>query len=208
MRSPLLALAVLVGCGGTSSTTNEALSAAAAAGTAQIVRSDEERQWRRQPPRPQWCGDYDAQSRCYRGPVQDTGERDDASMSVAEGKRYALMYINGLRSLNGVGPLELDAELDAFAQHGSEQLARDHRPHGHLLDERSGCPACGETQGDPDGWRPAPLQRQIDEVLAGMMAEGPGGGHHDAILRPEWRKLGVGIVNPGGRVFLTMDFAP
>jgi hypothetical protein len=61
---------------------------------------------------------------------------------------------------------------------------------------------------DPRGWRPGPVGRQIDEILALMMDEGPGGGHHDDMLDPRWTRLGVGITNPGGEAYVTTDFAP
>jgi hypothetical protein len=41
-----------------------------------------------------------------------------------------------------------------------------------------------------------------------MMAEGAGGGHHDCLMNRRWTRLGVGIVNPGGEMYLTIDFAP
>jgi hypothetical protein len=188
--------------------TNEAIFWGSQAGTAQLAKSAEENERRRQPPRPQPCGDYDHPSTCYQGPIQDTGGRVVPGMTLTEARSYTLRYINGLRSLNGREPLTLDDRLTEFAQQGSEQLSRDHRPHGHIIDEQGKCPGCSENQGDSYGWRPAPLQKQIDEILAGMMAEGTGGGHHDNILRPEWRKLGVGIVYPEGRLFFTTDFTP
>jgi hypothetical protein len=118
------------------------------------------------------------------------------------------MYINGMRSLHGVGLLELDDALTAFAQEGSDRLARDHRGHGHIIEQQATCPGCGENQSDSRGWRPGPLGRQIDEILALMMDEGPGGGHHDNMLDPRWTRLGVGITNPGGEAYVTTDFAP
>lgn len=90
----------------------------------------------------------------------------------------------------------------------SEQLARDHRAHGHFDVEGARCGACGENQGDPRGWRAEPVSKQIDEILGGMMAEGPGGGHHDNMLNPRWHRLGVGVVNPGQTMYFTTDFAP
>jgi uncharacterized protein YkwD len=199
--------AILAGCAGASPRTDEAVAAAAAAGTAQVVASVEAAERQRQAPRPQICGDYGNESTCYCGPVQDTGTSSAARMTLGEARAYTLMYLNGLRSLNGLGALSLDEGLNDFAQRGSEQLSRDHRPHGHFLDERGACPGCGEVQGDPKGWHVAPVQKQIDEILAGMMAEGVGGRHHDDILRPEWRRLGVGIVSPGERMYFTTDFA-
>ena len=118
------------------------------------------------------------------------------------------MYINGMRSLHGVALVDLDDALTVFAQEGSDRLARDHRGHGHFIAQGAACPGCAENQSDPGGWRPGPVRQQIDEILAMMMDEGPGGGHHDIILDPRWTRLGVGLANPGGEAYLTTDFAP
>jgi hypothetical protein len=40
-----------------------------------------------------------------------------------------------------------------------------------------------------------------------MMAEGPGGGHHDAIVNPSYTRVGIGIiVDSQGQTWLTEDF--
>jgi hypothetical protein len=129
-------------------------------------------------------------------------------MDVDEAHEYVLGYVNGVRKLNGVGPVVRDDSLDAFAQAGSEELAQDHRQNQHMTDHAVELHASsGEVQGSPDGSRSGPLQDQIAEILLRMMGEGPGGMHHDVMLRPEWRKLGVGIVSRGGRMFFTVDFS-
>ena len=68
--------------------------------------------------------------------------------------------------------------------------------------------AC-ENQGDPRGWPPAADARtQIDQILVAMMREGPGGGHHDNLLHPRVRRVGVGLLaTPDGRLYLTNDFS-
>jgi uncharacterized protein YkwD len=156
------------------------------------------------------AGTYDHD--CYAGraladpsPAETPGEDD---MTLEEARSHVLTYINGLRSLNGVGLLERDDDLTEFAQEGSEQLARDHRMHGHIDDHGADCRSCGENQSSPNGWRTGPVGRQVDEVIELMVAEGPGGGHRDNFLDARWTRLGVGIVNPGGPMYLTMDFAP
>jgi uncharacterized protein YkwD len=166
---------------------------------------------RNAPMRRTYCnGEYDHD--CYTGRAlsdpapAEPGGTDD--MTLGEGRSHVLTYVNAMRSLNGVGLLDRDDTLTAFAQEGSEQLARDHRGHGHFVDRGADCPACGENQSDPRGWRTGPLGRQLDEILGQMMAEGPGGGHHDTLLSPRWTRLGVGIANPGGETYLTIDFAP
>jgi uncharacterized protein YkwD len=174
------------------------------------VREAVKSEVRNAPVRRTYCaGNYDHD--CYTGPLPDPPQDErpgEEEMTLNEARSHVLTYVNGLRSLNGVGLLELDDGLTEFAQDGCEQLARDHRPHGHITDHRGECPSCGENQSGANGWRSGPVGRQVDEVIELMMAEGPGGGHRDNMLDARWGHLGVGIVNPGGPMYLTMDFAP
>jgi hypothetical protein len=132
-----------------------------------------------------------------------------AIVSLQDARQYTLQYINGVRRLNGAGPLVLDDNLTAFAQAGSEELADDHQPHQHFREHASelGFGALGENQGDPQGWRPEELEDQIGDMLGAMMREGVGGAHRDTLLAAQWTRLGVGIVNPGQRMYFTTDFA-
>jgi uncharacterized protein YkwD len=196
---------------GTSSATDAALYAAAAGG-ATALQEAAKSEARNAPMKRTYCnGEYDHD--CYTGRALPEATGSDApggpdDMTLEEARSHALTYVNGLRSLNGVSLLERDDALTAFAQEGSEQLARDHRGHGHFVDRAADCPRCGENQSGTKGWRPGPVGRQVDEIIQLMMAEGPGGGHHDIMLNPRFSRLGVGIVNPGGEMYLTMDFAP
>jgi uncharacterized protein YkwD len=196
---------------GTSSASTAAAYAMVAGGATAAQLADQSAA-RSTPPRRSYCnGEYDHD--CYNGPALPAadpglGALEDDEMSLAEARSHTLTYINAMRSLRGLALLELDDALTAFAQEGSDRLARDHRGHGHFIDERASCPGCGENQSGARGWRPGPVRRQIDEILAVMMDEGPGGGHHDNILDPKWTRLGVGITNPGGEAYMTTDFAP
>lgn len=137
------------------------------------------------------------------GPSSGDPVLDDA-------RKYNLDKINAYRAMNGAGALVLDASLNDFAQAGSVELSQDHQPHQHF---KTAYPTCGcsvnaENQGDPNGWTVAPIHDQIDQILQLMMSEGPGGGHHDNIINPQWKRLGVGIVNPGAKLYFTNDFGP
>lgn len=133
-------------------------------------------------------------------------------------QRHNLAGINAYRARAGAPPLVLDARLNAFAERGNRQLMADHRPHGHFRgasraetmfagDGFAGSAA--ENQGDPHGWTPMPsVAAQIDDVLAAMWAEGPGGGHYDNMLRSDFRRVGIGLaLDPAGRLYLTNDFS-
>lgn len=210
---------VLWACGAGIATSNsaklgEAAAFAAAAAAVQVAQAAMEQHARNTAPVTHAGGvavspdcDNEGQYPCMSvspAPAQPVPEPD---MDDEEARDYVLGYVNGVRKLNAVGPLVRDDGVDAFAQQGSEQLTRDHRSNQHLADHAGELPPMSaEVQGSPDGARPGPLQDQIADILLGMMREGPGGMHHDTLLRPAWRKLGVGIVTRGGRLYFTVDF--
>jgi len=209
-------------CGGAVAPSNgakmgEALAFAAVAGAVQVVQSAAEQRARNNAPVTHASTGVNVSPQCDNeeqyGCVSVTASpsaRDapEHEMDPDEAREYVLGYVNGVRKLHGVAPVVRDESVDAFAQAGSEELAQDHRPNQHMLQHARELQAGStELQGSPDGSLAAPLQDQIAESLLRWMGEGPGGMHHDAILRPEWRKLGVGIVNRAGRMYFTVDFS-
>jgi hypothetical protein len=132
--------------------------------------------------------------------------------------KYNVEQVNRYRSTKRLAPVLYDAKISAFATKGSERLARDHNPHAHFAANGQGAPGFGsrsaENQGDPAG---VPVidasdavkngKKQIDIMLKLMMDEGPGGGHHDNIMNPRFRRIGIGLVYSGGRLYMTNDFS-
>jgi uncharacterized protein YkwD len=128
------------------------------------------------------------------------------AMSLDEAHDYVLGYVNGIRKLNHVAPVVRDPALDTFALAGSTELAQDHRLNQHMMDHaRDLAGKSTELQGSPEGLAPGPLEDQLGETLLRWTGEGAGGIHHDALLRPEWRSLGVGIATIDGRTYFTVD---
>jgi uncharacterized protein YkwD len=127
-----------------------------------------------------------------------------------DARAYTLQKINGYRKQAGAQPLALDDALDAFAQAASTALSMSHQPHQYFVDHAPtcGCNVTAENQGDPNGIPPANVHTQIDEILSLMMSGGPGEGHHDNIVDPNSKRLGVGVVDPGQRMYFTNDFGP
>ncbi len=223
-RAIVIASACLLGCGpgayypaSNSAKVGEALAFAAAAGALQVAQAAAEQNARNNAPvthasmgvavTPS-C-DNESQYGCLSvTPSPSSGDAPVAEMSDDDAREYVLGYLNGVRKLNEDGPLVRDQALDAFAQAGSDELAQDHRANQHMADHaRELSVASAEIQGAPDGSRPAPLQDQIGAILLRFTGEGPGGMHHDTMLRPEWRKLGVGITKSEGRTYFTVDFS-
>lgn len=131
--------------------------------------------------------------------------------------KYNVDRVNAYRAKKGLGALLYDAKISSFAKRGSEQLARDHSPHAHFAAHAKGAPGFGskaaENQGDPNGvpsLDPDPARngrKQVDLLLKLMMDEGPGGGHYDNMMNPSFRRIGVGLVYVGGKLYLTNDFS-
>jgi hypothetical protein len=132
--------------------------------------------------------------------------------------RHNVEQLNAYRARAGLHPLLYDARISAFALRGSRQLSNDHSPHAHFSAHAEGAPGFGsrsaEKQGDPTGVPPMDADRirsgkkQIDIMLKMMMDEGPGGGHHDNMLNPRYRRIGIGLYTTGGgALFLTNDFS-
>jgi hypothetical protein len=137
----------------------------------------------------------------------DGARQPGAEMTFDEARDRVLAMINVVRAANHSAPLGMDSALTAFAQDGAEQLARDHRAHGHIADQVASCPGCGEVQSSADGFPPAAATQQIDGILQAMVREGPGGTNYEALVDPRWHWLGIGIVNDEGPMYLTVDVA-
>jgi hypothetical protein len=131
--------------------------------------------------------------------------------------RYNVERINAYRAQKGLEPLLYDAKISSFARAGSERLAHDHVPHANFAANAKGAPGFGsrsaENQGDPHGVPSMDAnasvsgKKQIDIMLKLMMDEGPGGGHYDNMMNPRFRRVGIGLVDVGGRLYMTNDLS-
>jgi len=129
-------------------------------------------------------------------------------MTLDEARAHAAHVINLVRLQSGLPPLAADFALAASAQEGSKQLSYDHRPHAHIAGDPDSCLGCSEVQGDPSGFPTGPIAEQIDSVIDGWIREGPGGANHDVLVSRRWHRLGVGVANSEGPLYLTVDLAP
>ena len=214
-------LASLLGCGAGVNASNgtkmgEALAFAAIAGAAQVAQSVAEQHARNSAPVTHAGGmgvspqcDNEGQYGCLSVSGSPTAaQAPEAELNDDEARDYVLGYVNGVRKLNALGPVVREESLDAFAQAGSDELAQDHKQNQHMTLHAPELHAVSaELQGSPDGASAGPLQDQLAGSLLRWMGEGAGGMHHDTLLRPEWRKVGVGIVRTGGRLYFTVDFS-
>lgn len=155
--------------------------------------------------------DGNFQSQTAQPPLPATPETNESG-DIAASIRYNLTRLNAYRARSGAPALKLDAKLNAFARQGSVELKENHQPHGHfqrakVFDEGFEGGAA-ENQGDSRGWPiEGGINATIDAILQAMIDEGPGGGHHDNMLNPKYKRVGVGLIVDGDKLYFTNDFS-
>ncbi|MBX3189589.1 MAG: CAP domain-containing protein [Labilithrix sp.] len=140
-------------------------------------------------------------------------------------QRKNLDEINAYRATKNLAPLVLDAQLSDFALDGSKQLSVDHIAHAHFkaasdngtIWQRGFKGSAGENQGDVNGWPQLaqdPTQNQMLQIAAiqkAMFDEGPGQGpahgHYMTMMEPKYKRVGVGLLMVGPRLYLTNDYS-
>jgi uncharacterized protein YkwD len=164
-------------------------------------------------------GTPDASTPSDAGYASDTATTPGDSGSTASFDAFQLHNLNTINSYRaslGIAPLVLDGSLDTFAMAASVQLSVDGVPHGYFngaggsIWNRGFIGAAGENQGTEPNLSSDPVQNelaQIDAALASMIGEGPGGLHYVNIMNPAYTRLGVGLYELHGTLYLTNDFS-
>ena len=155
-------------------------------------------------------------------PPKDSGLPNDG---FDQFQHHNLDVVNAYRATLGVAPLVLDQQLTTFAQAGSVELSQDHTPHQHFITAGNNGSlwtsgfngGAAENQGDPHGWfvmSNDPTQNellQIDDIQKAMFNEGPGAGeahgHYTNMMNAAYKRLGVGLLEVSGQLYLTNDFS-
>jgi uncharacterized protein YkwD len=149
----------------------------------------------------------------------------DAGDGFSQFQHRNLDDINKYRAGKNVAPLVLDNKLCTFAQAGSVQLSQDHTPHQHFITAGNNktlwtsgfTSTAGENQGDPNGWTVLsndPTTNELDQIDAIQLAmynEGPGTGeahgHYMNMMNAAFKRVGVGLLEVNGHLYLTNDFS-
>lgn len=164
------------------------------------------------------------------GPTQDLDSSTAPDTSLPNDgfdqfQHHNLDVVNMYRKGKGVAPLKLDAKLCTFAYAGSLELTQDHTPHQHFINAGNNntlwssgfTSTAGENQGDPNGWTVLSQNAttnelmQIDAIQLAMYNEGPGVGeahvHYMNMMNAKFTRLGVGLIEVSGHLYLTNDFS-
>jgi hypothetical protein len=148
----------------------------------------------------------------------------DSGSGFDEFQTRNLDDVNMYRATKGIAPVRLDQTLCAFALAGTQEETMNHIPHAHFMAAGQKLfmegfhTAAGENQGDPNGWgilvpnnKTQNELDQIDAIQKAMFDEGPGDGeahgHYENIMDPTFTRLGVGLIEVQGMLYLTNDFS-
>jgi uncharacterized protein YkwD len=137
--------------------------------------------------------------------------------------KYNVDAINAYRKKHGAPMLKYDAKISVFATAASKQLSQDHKAHNyfnaHVKDALGNTAKTGfgsrgaENQGDWDGVPRMDKdnlvngKKQIDVMMKLMYDEGPGGGHYENMINPKFKRVGIGLLYVGDKLYLTNDFS-
>ncbi len=136
----------------------------------------------------------------------DLNERSffNGDIDVEDAREELLEYINEAREDHGLDPVEISDELNDLAQDHSDDMAENNF-FGHInLD--------GETPNDRrleagiNTGVSENIAKDVDIIFAheGLMRSAS---HRQNILTPEWERVGLGIVEEYGYIYITEEFS-
>ena len=132
-----------------------------------------------------------------------------ARASLRPPERTLLAAVNDLRAARGLGALRADRALTRAAEsHSRRLLARDVLSHGAFASRLAGFGARGPAFGENLAWAVGPSLTSWTIVNAWLASPG----HRANLLRPGWRRLGIGVAvgtfaGYRGATVFTADFA-
>jgi uncharacterized protein YkwD len=127
---------------------------------------------------------------------------------LADDLRFCLDETNRYRASVGRPPLVRSAALDAYAAAGARADSRSRRPHQHFSTVALPQPYRELGENIIPWWRLEPgtsVRDILQRGLAGMWAEGPGGGHYENLVGP-YTEMGCAILVDRGEVTVVQDF--
>lgn len=136
-----------------------------------------------------------------------SGNPPSASVSVtAADLAFCTSETNRYRAQVGQGPLTQAPDLDAYALRAAQADHASGIAHEYI---RANPPAGNWAENSAVRWpHNRDLRNMIGAALAQMWAEGPGGGHHENIRNPAWRRIGCAVHVDGNAATFVQEFRP
>lgn len=127
---------------------------------------------------------------------------DDVTTAPATGSaaEICVATINQYRKTKGLPPYARWTEKESCADGEAKSDAASKKPHGAF----GKCEEFG--QNECPGW-PGPADTMIPQCLKSMWAEGPGGGHYDAMAGKQYTKVACGFATASdGAIWSVQNF--
>jgi uncharacterized protein YkwD len=135
-------------------------------------------------------------------PVAPTAGNPDASTNFESELNFCVTETNRYRATLGLAALTRSNALEAYAAVGAREDGLAHAFHQHFQSTNGGGIASAENEVRASNQS---LHTVIGQGLAGMWAEGPGGGHYEN-MRGRFSQLGCGIFVNGNEITVVQDF--
>jgi len=118
---------------------------------------------------------------------------DDAAAALC------VKTINEYRATKGLPAYARWTAIEACSDGEARSDGETKKPHGAF-------PGCGELgQNECPGWD-GPATTMIPKCLKAMWAEGPGGGHYEAMASKKYTKVACGFATVNGEVWSVQNF--
>jgi hypothetical protein len=149
-----------------------------------------------------------ARSTAFAAPADDssgssgTGDGSGSGSGTGDGSAADLCVstINGFRSQNGLPPLQRWTEQEDCASGEAGSDSQTGTAHGAF-------PSCTEVAQNECPGFPGDPSDALPQCLQTMIDEGPGGGHYDNIMNPDYTMVSCGITTGAdGSMWSVQDF--
>ena len=135
-------------------------------------------------------------------PLAPTAGNPDASTNLDPELTFCVTETNRYRATLGFAALTRSTALEAYAAVGAREDGLAQVPHQHFKSTNGGGIASAENEMNGSNQS---LHGLIERGLAGMWAEGPGGGHYEN-MRGRYSQLGCGVFVNGNVITVVQDF--
>jgi uncharacterized protein YkwD len=129
---------------------------------------------------------------------------------------YNLDYLNCYRCAAQLPPYRLDRGLSDFSIAASTEYSQDHNPHAYFISHAISLALTygggAENQGPSNGvfsMDADPTASEFKQIeLVVDLWYGSNDGHYGNMMSTEYTRLGSGLVEVGGLLYMTNDFVP
>jgi uncharacterized protein YkwD len=138
------------------------------------------------------------------GPTSDSGSPTGGASSTFDAElAFCVSETNRYRAMVGQRALSRSATLEAYAADGAREDGLAHAPHQHFRRTSGGGIALAENE--IPWWSGTSVRTVIQQGLAMMWGEGPGGDHYENMRGP-YTQLGCGVFVNGTEITVVQNF--